>query len=321
MENVAAVPEPHGRVPGGGTAAPSKAAPPRGGREPYVTNPGLKRLMPVRPLCALALLSAAAAASALGFPAAADLGPFALGAGGAAILLRNRPLLLMLMLIPAAAVAVFKRFSGGLAPGLAAVAEASAIILFVGIFAWRFKLARAKEEASMNALEATIDELRAISVRDPLTNLYNRRFVMESGRGFAAMNRRYGNELHLIMLDLDHFKRINDSYGHAAGDEVLKGLAEVLRGIVRQSDVAARIGGEEFLILLPQTGAEAAYNIANRIRDAVAAASFSGVPRKVTVSLGVVGLKADESFEAALERADACLYQSKHSGRNRVTVG
>ncbi len=268
------------------------------------------------------VLAAAAACSVLDLPEpGGDLGLFALGVGLAALLLRSRPRLLGILTLPTIVAVIYPRFRLDLATGLFAAAEAAAIAGVIWYAAWRFARQRVADEKSMSALEATIDELRAISIRDPLTGLYNRRFAYEAGRGYSAQSRRYGNDLHVLMLDIDHFKHVNDDFGHAAGDEALKGLAEILLNIVRQSDVAARIGGEEFLILLPQTGAEAAYNIANRIRDSVAAATFKSVPRKVTVSLGVAGLREGEPFEDAVERADACLYQSKHSGRNRVTVG
>lgn len=274
-----------------------------------------------KPALALLALAASALAVWLGFPREGDLGVFALGVAAAALLLRGRPSLLGLFLAPALAAAAWSRLRTGLAADYVAAGEALLLVLAAWAVAYRIKVARAESQRSMSAMEATISELRAISIRDPLTSLYNRRFAVEAGRGFAAQAKRYGSDLHILMLDLDHFKKVNDSYGHAVGDEVLKGLAEILRSIVRQSDVAARIGGEEFVVLLTHTGVEGAYNIANRIRDTVAATDFPGVPRKVTVSLGVAGLHEGETFEEALARADVYLYQSKHSGRNRVTVG
>ena len=293
------------------------------GKERELRSADVRRRLALvaRPALALLVLAAAAAAVWLGLPRGGDMGVFALGAGLAALLLRARPTLLGFLLAPALAVAAWSRIRLGQVLDYAAAGEALVLALAAWATAYRVKLARAENQRSMSAMEATISELRAISIRDPLTSLYNRRFAVEAGRGYAAQAKRYGSDLHILMLDLDHFKKVNDSYGHAVGDEVLKGLADILRSIVRQSDVAARIGGEEFVVLLTQTGVEGAYNIANRIRDTVAATNFPGVPKKVTVSLGVAGLHEGETFEAALARADVCLYQSKHSGRNRVTVG
>ena len=125
------------------------------------------------------------------------------------------------------------------------------------------------------------------------------------------------------MLDIDHFKTINDRYGHVAGDRVLMALADILRANLRHSDVAARIGGEEFAILLPETSLDDAWAHAERIRQSATRLSVMNgtVSLSLTVSIGVAELGAgDSSIESVLMRADSCLYRAKQEGRNRVCV-
>ena len=123
------------------------------------------------------------------------------------------------------------------------------------------------------------------------------------------------------MADLDHFKRVNDTYGHAAGDRVLAAFGDLLRQHTRVIDIAARFGGEEFIVLLPNTDLENAISIANRIRESLAACPIESLPDPVTASFGVAEMAPDESGSGLLRRADAALYEAKHSGRNRVEVG
>jgi diguanylate cyclase (GGDEF)-like protein len=134
-----------------------------------------------------------------------------------------------------------------------------------------------------------------------------------------ARAKRYGEHLHVLMLDIDHFKNVNDKLGHPVGDEVLKNIADILATQVRASDVVTRYGGEEFLVFLIQTEPEVAQFIANRIRDAVASHAFPDVPWQLTISIGVAGIKADDTLGELVDRADKYLYASKHGGRNRVS--
>lgn len=140
-----------------------------------------------------------------------------------------------------------------------------------------------------------------------------------------AMQRAHsvGEPLSIIMLDLDHFKRINDTYGHLYGDDVLREVADVVLTTLRKTDLAARYGGEEFIVLLPNTNGNRAVEIAERVRRSVEATGFDyeGTPIQVTVSLGVAAYKPgiDSSSHAFIDRADRALYCSKRDGRNRIT--
>ena len=168
--------------------------------------------------------------------------------------------------------------------------------------------------------ETLAAELRLRAQTDSLTGLPNRRHFFEVGLATVAAAGA-GSVLSALLLDIDHFKSINDSFGHPVGDEVLQELASRCRGLLRGSDLMARIGGEEFALLLPGTAPAEAADIAERLRAAVAAAPFTtqGDPVPVTISLGGATLSpAGESFEALLKRVDAALYEAKRGGRNRV---
>jgi diguanylate cyclase (GGDEF)-like protein len=143
----------------------------------------------------------------------------------------------------------------------------------------------------------------------------------------SEMNRslRHGSPVALLMLDIDHFKRINDSFGHAAGDQVLKSFGQVLRESCRVYDVPGRYGGEEFCIILPETRIGSTTAVAERIRQRLAASRFDvGTDRvAITASIGIAGMDADGgivSSAALIERADRALYSAKNNGRNRVEV-
>ena len=165
-------------------------------------------------------------------------------------------------------------------------------------------------------------ELIDAALTDPLTGLHNRRGL--EGRSEALHFRPGGATVTQvwIMVDIDHFKRVNDSYGHEAGDEVLKAVAEALRSTARVADIVARFGGEEFVLVLPDTSAEVAARIAERLRLAIEALStdVDGQVIRVTASFGVAQRAAQESQLEVLERADAALFSSKKDGRNRVTM-
>lgn len=165
--------------------------------------------------------------------------------------------------------------------------------------------------------------LRELATTDGLTGLANRRHFMERLNQELGRVQRFAKPAALLMLDLDHFKSINDSYGHAAGDRVLKSFAECMRGLLRQTDLAGRLGGEEFAILLPQTELDAAQVFAERLRQSVAAQvqRLDEIEFRVTVSIGCAALiAADAACDAALARADQALYRAKAHGRNRIEV-
>ncbi|RME88031.1 MAG: diguanylate cyclase [Anaerolineae bacterium] len=167
------------------------------------------------------------------------------------------------------------------------------------------------------------EEAQAQALTDPLTGLYNRRGLMELGRLELARARRRNKPLSGIMLDIDHFKRVNDTYGHLVGDQVLQALARRCENITREFDLVGRYGGEEFLILLPEADWRAGKNIAERLRATVAnvAIPTRAGPLRVTVSLGVSQVRSgEETLEGVIERADQALYRAKEMGRNRVVV-
>jgi two-component system cell cycle response regulator len=181
------------------------------------------------------------------------------------------------------------------------------------------------------ALENTANRARLVRsvLTDPLTGWNNRRYLEARLREEIARCRRLQSPIACLMVDVDHFKQVNDRYGHLAGDDVLRGVAARLAREVRSSDVAARYGGEEFVILLPGTDARAGRVLAERIRAAVAERPFEigggRDPLAVTVSIGVADRVPDASDDAAqgeelIARADAALYAAKAGGRNMVVV-
>lgn len=160
-------------------------------------------------------------------------------------------------------------------------------------------------------------DLREQAARDVLTGLYNRRFGEQRLLACSAQAREQGTDLSLMLCDIDHFKSINDTFGHAAGDLALQVCSQTIQRSVRQSDVAVRWGGEEFLVILPDCELDAAVALAERIRQNVGDEAISGV-RSLTVSIGVAKLDSRESVIQALERVDLALYRAKREGRNRV---
>ncbi|MEO5374866.1 MAG: diguanylate cyclase [Alphaproteobacteria bacterium] len=178
-----------------------------------------------------------------------------------------------------------------------------------------------RETAPVLETKRLMDTLRESTLRDPMTSLNNRRFLEEYAESLVANIHRRKTHLTVMMLDLDHFKMVNDTYGHAAGDAVLKALAKVMRESVRASDLVVRYGGEEFLIILVDTGTEGADKVAENIRAAVEQMSVNvgGVVLKKTISIGLADFPADsETFWQAVKFADVALYQAKEGGRNRV---
>lgn len=167
-----------------------------------------------------------------------------------------------------------------------------------------------------------VDELnRALSelaTTDALTGVRNRRAFDHSLQLELAIVERRTTPLSLLMLDVDHFKRINDSFGHEAGDKVLLAIAQLLTGCARIMDVVARVGGEEFAIILPTTDAAGAMEVAERMRMAVAQANWLAHP--VTISVGVAALQPKEDACSLYARADAAMYAAKTSGRNRTVL-
>ncbi|HEX7011458.1 MAG TPA: diguanylate cyclase [Steroidobacteraceae bacterium] len=176
------------------------------------------------------------------------------------------------------------------------------------------------------SLRAANEENRRLSITDALTGAYNRRYLMEQLPREIERAARYGRQLSVIMCDVDHFKKINDSHGHLVGDEMLKWFVGKLRSGVRACDWVARYGGEEFLIVLPETNVDQAATAAEHLRAQVAGSSIplEGLELSVTASFGVCGWKNSvpqgASLDTLIARCDEGVYASKSAGRDRVTV-
>ncbi|PMR77022.1 GGDEF domain-containing protein [Billgrantia endophytica] len=168
--------------------------------------------------------------------------------------------------------------------------------------------------------EQMIEEarLRRLSDTDDLTGLANRRKLMARLNEEISKCDRHGTPLSLMLLDLDHFKRINDTWGHLQGDQVLVELAKLCRQMLRTEDTIGRLGGEEFAVVLPLTPAVRSFPLAERLRQSIAEQDFGIAPGQVTVSIGVAEYRLGEPRDSLIERADQNLYAAKHQGRNRV---
>jgi two-component system cell cycle response regulator len=162
------------------------------------------------------------------------------------------------------------------------------------------------------------------SITDALLGVFNRRYLIHQLRCEVWRAHRYQRPLAVLMVDLDHFKQINDRFGHSAGDQVLVGFARKTRSLIRACDWFARFGGEEFVIVLPETPLEVAGQVAEKVRSELEAVPFvlASGEHRVTASFGVAGLTlgSDENSDVVLGRADQALYRSKQQGRNRITV-
>ncbi|HKX41377.1 MAG TPA: GGDEF domain-containing protein [Burkholderiaceae bacterium] len=166
-----------------------------------------------------------------------------------------------------------------------------------------------------------VAQLQHLSERDALTGLLNRRALAPLLQREVGRLRRYGETYSLLMIDVDHFKNINDQHGHAAGDAALRKLADVLRGAAREVDHVARLGGEEFCILLPHADLDGAMHLAERVHVAVCDTAWDEFDRPVTISVGVaVAQSPDEPPQAVLARADQALYRAKQAGRNQIVL-
>ena len=192
------------------------------------------------------------------------------------------------------------------------------------------------QEKLVNTIDATLDkwarlqqaraskeELERLANFDSLTGLHNRQAIL--GKLCELINRakRYKEDFTLIMLDIDHFKRVNDRYGHLTGDEVLEKIATLIRQNIRDTDVAGRYGGEEFIIILPQADLSSARVLAERIRSIIESAEMkdsAGNVFAITVSQGLSGWERGEDAHSLISRADEALYKAKANGRNRVEI-
>jgi diguanylate cyclase (GGDEF)-like protein len=200
----------------------------------------------------------------------------------------------------------------------------STAVVTVASHIHRRRLERSEFDAQV-AQRHLLAEVQTMATIDWLTNLYNRRHFFRLGEEEIARARRYKHAISVLMIDIDHFKHVNDNHGHSVGDEVLSTVAKRILAGLRQSDVAGRYGGEEFAIVLPETDLESAAEIvAERLRDTIASRPIDTAegPLRVSISVGVAGVEhGSEKLLDALTRADAGLYAAKHAGRNRVVRG
>jgi diguanylate cyclase (GGDEF)-like protein len=168
-----------------------------------------------------------------------------------------------------------------------------------------------------------MEKLQQLAVTDGLTELFNSRHFYSQLELEVDRCTRYKHPLSLLLIDIDHFKEFNDAFGHLEGDKVLVRFSQILRSCLRANDSAFRYGGEEFTVILPETGAEEARTVAQRIRAALEAETFcplSGRPVSTTISIGVTEYSPMEGMDVFIRRADQAMYLSKQNGRNRVSV-
>jgi diguanylate cyclase len=199
-----------------------------------------------------------------------------------------------------------------------------ALVVFpsLGSFAVRLSGLRMEQERNRGALRDAVERLEGLALRDDMTGLPNRRHVQEWVVHERARNRRSGTSLCVAIVDLDHFKRINDTLGHAVGDEVLRIFARTALMSLRDCDVIARWGGEEFLIVMPDTSLVAGRLAIERLRERLAnTATWTTLPGgQVTFSAGLTTMESDQTLEETVERADGALYDAKRAGRDRIVV-
>ena len=175
-----------------------------------------------------------------------------------------------------------------------------------------------------DSLRDNVQTAIEMAMIDPLTGLNNRRYLESHLATLLYQAAHRGRPLSLMILDIDHFKAVNDTHGHNAGDEILKSFSSCIRKAARTADLVCRLGGEEFVVVMPDTSLVVATRIAERIRSAIEAESFpldeQGGTIPVTVSIGLADRGLDANPDALFKRADRALYASKASGRNRVTA-
>jgi diguanylate cyclase (GGDEF)-like protein len=199
----------------------------------------------------------------------------------------------------------------------------AAMLPAVSLLAARVARLRTRDRRQRNELAQALTRIQDLATRDELTGLVNRRhmsLLLEQERQRGA---RSGRLFSVAMIDIDHFKPINDQHGHGVGDDVLRSLARQMPQALRSTDIVARWGGEEFVVLLPESTLGTARVALERLRGRVAAtpmAHVSGVPIRITVSTGLTAHLAGESLQQTLERADRALYDAKAQGRNRTVV-
>lgn len=192
------------------------------------------------------------------------------------------------------------------------------VLLGVSALSVRMGVMRERLRQQKQALEASLAQIQQLATRDELTGLVNRRHMMTLLRAEQVRQQRSGDAMSLVLLDIDHFKRINDSHGHQTGDAALRTFAQSVLPSLRDSDVLARWGGEEFLLMLPATQAAQALQCVERMRASLADVPFDAIAPglRITFSAGLAACQSGESYEAVIERADMAMYRAKEAGRN-----
>lgn len=193
------------------------------------------------------------------------------------------------------------------------------VVLFLAIGRALIATHTAETEAAYLALQESNQALERLATTDPLTGIFNRRYFEAVAAAEISRSQRYGTPLSLAIFDIDHFKSVNDRFGHHEGDQVLIRITHLARTHLRTSDTLARWGGEEFIILLPHRDAGQAAKVADSLRSLIARYAFDTVGN-LSCSFGVAQLSLDETFDAWVDRADRALYGAKTSGRNAVCV-
>lgn len=169
-------------------------------------------------------------------------------------------------------------------------------------------------------LEKAYRKITELSRTDALTGLANREYFRQRCEEMFALSQRHQSQLSLVMMDLDNFKQVNDTYGHDAGDAVLAAFGALVRENCREGDFPARFGGEEFIAFLPHTPANDALNFADRLRNLLSQQDILENGHKITLSAGISAFRAGDSLDELIKRADNALYQAKHQGRNRCAI-
>jgi diguanylate cyclase (GGDEF)-like protein len=199
--------------------------------------------------------------------------------------------------------------------------DLSLVLLAITALAWYNESAK---KQAMKQLEEARTQMHELATVDPLTGAYNRRQFFTYSRELSENTPERHGEISILMLDIDRFKRVNDIYGHAAGDQILIGLVHLVSNALRKQDILARFGGEEFVIYLPDTHINAAAHIAERLRGLIETTPIQtdAGPLAITVSLGAAWGAENTPFavENVIRRADSAMYQAKNGGRNRVEV-
>lgn len=256
-------------------------------------------------------------------PARAVLTPFYLVAMLFGVLRLNATRMMGLAFLALLAHATMLHFLYLRGPGVNPRAALAEFVVLAVVLPWFAVMSgyvnrlRTRLSDSHRELQHAVERIGELAIRDELTGAYNRRFLIDALAREQSRAERLGTPFAVCLIDIDHFKAINDGFGHAAGDAVLKHFARLVPPELRAVDVYGRFGGEEFLVILPGTDRVGAQACAERVRARTEATEFPGAPR-VTVTVGVATYAGKEPVSALLARVDKALYEGKNAGRNRV---